>query len=532
MFLGAHILAIPDMCACSTSVKRSRCMNVIVIMSDTFRRDNLRCYNEKTVVKTPNLDRFAAESFVFDRAYCASFPTVPNRFDIFTGTHCFVKQDWSPLPFQEVVISQILAEGGFHTALISDTPHIIQHGFNYERGFAHYLWIRGQENDALYSFPESVEFPCSADKVRSPAVNLLPHLRNASHRRYEEDCFAPRTMLEACRWLEKNYNRGDFFLWIDTFDPHEPWDPPEYYVDMYDPGYIGERIIYPRYYPIAHFKKEEINHCQALYHGETTMVDRWIGRVLEQVDYLGLSDSTAIIFTSDHGILFGEHGFMGKSFISNDYFETIRLYEEIIHIPLLIRMPGQGEQKRIRGLVTSTDLMPTIMEMLDLIDTARDGGTTLIQTLQCGFTQPEHWSIDAEKLHGISFLSMMNGKKNHIHDVIVSSFPLTHGTPRLDKSVITTEEWSLHVSGISSDPQNELTPPKDLPYSSDPADYHPGETHAALFHLPSDTGQIKNVIRENPGIAEELHSQYVRKLQEWGLSKDRLALNKTLILEQ
>jgi hypothetical protein len=171
------------------------------------------------------------------------------------------------------------------------------------------------------------------------------------------------------------------------------------------------------------------------------------------------------------------------------------------------------------------------MEMLDLIDTAREGGTTLIQTLQCGFTQPGHWSIDTEKLHGISFLSMMNGKKNKIHDFIVSSFPLTHGTPRLDKSVITTEEWSLHVSGVSSDPQNELSPPKDLPYSSDPAAYHPGETRAALFHLPSDTSQRKNVIKQNPVAAKELHSQYVHKLEEWGLSKDRLALNKKLILE-
>ena len=103
-------------------------MNIIVIMSDSFRYDNLKCYNEKSSVKTPNLDKFASESYVFNRAYCSSFPTVPNRFDMFTGTHCFVKQDWSPLPFNEIVISQILTEGGFNSALIADTPHIIQHG--------------------------------------------------------------------------------------------------------------------------------------------------------------------------------------------------------------------------------------------------------------------------------------------------------------------------------------------------------------------------------------------------------------------
>jgi arylsulfatase A-like enzyme len=506
-------------------------MNLIVIMSDSFRRDNLRCYNEKTAIKTPNLDRFASGSFIFDNAYCGSFPTVPNRFVLFTGTNCFVKQDWSPLPFKEVVLSQILGEGGFNTALIADTPHIIQHGFNYERGFDHYLWIRGQENDALYSFPETVEFSCRADKVRSPAVNLLPHLRNAAHRRYEEDCFAPRTMMEGCRWLEKNYNRGDFFLWIDTFDPHEPWDSPEYYVEMYDPDYTGERIIYPKYYPVEYFTDEEINHCRAMYYGEVTMVDRWIGRVLEQVDYLGLRDNTAVIFTSDHGLLFGEHGFIGKSFISDNYFETIRLYEEIIHVPLIVRMPGQTEQRRISGLVTSTDLMPTVLEMLDLVDTAHEGGDTLIQTLQCGFTQPEHWTVDIEKLHGVSFLPLLNGKKEKIHEMIISSFPLTHGTPRLDKGVITTEEWSLHVSSLPREPEKEVSPPDGLPYSKKPGDYHPGETKALLFHRPTDPLQMRNVIQENTKIAEELHGQYVRILQQWGLAEERVALNRKMVVD-
>jgi arylsulfatase A-like enzyme len=505
-------------------------MNIIVIMSDTFRRDNLKCYNEKSPVQATHLDRLSSEAFVFDRAYCASFPTVPNRFDIFTGTHCFVKQDWSPLPFEEVVISQILDEGGYNTALIADTPHIIQHGFNYERGFNQYIWNRGQENDNFYSFPETVDIPCQIDKLRAPAVNLIPHLRNAAHRRYEEDYFAPKTMIEACRWLEKNHNRGDFFLWIDAFDPHEPWDPPEYYVEMYNPGYTGERVIYPRYYPIDFFTEEEVHHCRAMYYAEATMVDRWIGRVLDQVEYLGLHENTMVVFTSDHGFLFGEHGFMGKSFISNDYFETVRLYEEIIHVPLMIRMPGQKEQKRIPGLVASTDLMATFLEFLDLVDTAREGGTTMIQTLQCGFTQPGHWTVEIDRLHGKSLIPLMNGKKERIHDMIVSAFPLTHGTPSLDKSTITTEEWSLHVCGIPKDPGVEKVPPADLPYGNKPSDYQPGEKNAALFHLPTDPTQQHDVISDQTAVAKELHARYVSSLEAWGLSEERLKLNRKLTL--
>ncbi|KPJ84727.1 MAG: hypothetical protein AMS17_15740 [Spirochaetes bacterium DG_61] len=505
-------------------------MNIIVIMSDTFRVDNLTCYSRESMVKTPNLDKLSSQSFVFDRCYCASFPTVPNRFDIFTGTHSFVKQDWSPLPFNEIVLSQILTEGGYNTALIADTPHIIQHGFNYERGFTTYLWNRGQENDRLYSFPDAVELPCSVKKLRDPANNLIPHMRNIYYNRYEEDCFAPRTMSDACRWLEKNHDKGEFFLWIDTFDPHEPWDPPEYYIDMYDPYYLGERVIYPQYHPVTFFTEEEISHCRSMYNGEVTMVDRWIGRVLEQVEYLGIQGETTIIFTSDHGFLFGEHGFIGKTFIADDYFECLRLYEEIVHVPLMIRLPGQKEQKRIPGLVSSTDLMPTILEMLNLTDTAERGGMTQAQTLQCGFTQPQSWSLDVGSLHGKSFCSLLNGKEKKIHEYVISSFPLMHGTPRIDKSVITTEEWSLHVAGKAADPESELLPPPGLTYRNNPGDYQPGTTKAALFHTPEDPGQTCDVISDNLSLARDLHGEYVKSLEAWDLDKKRLDLNKKLNL--
>ena len=501
-------------------------MNVIVIMSDSFRRDNLTCYNPKAVPFTPHLDKFAAESYVFERAYCASFPTVPNRFDLFTGTHCFVKQDWSPLPFQEIVLSQILGEVGFRSALIADTPHILQHGFNYERGFTNYVWVRGQENDKYRSFPETVEYPCDPAKLRAPAVNMAPHLRNAAARRSEEDYFAPSTMREACAWLEHNHDKEDFFLWVDTFDPHEPWDPPDYYVDMYDPEYIGQKVTYPQYHPIGFLTDEELHHCRSMYFGEVTMVDRWIGRLLEQVDYLGLRENTAVVFTSDHGFLFGEHGFIGKSFIGDGYFECLRLYEDIIRLPLIVRLPDQTESVSLPGLVSSTDLLPTVLDMLDLTAEAAEGGETLVQTLQCGFVEADHWSLDIESLHGKSFIPLIRGTADTVHDMVVSSFPLTHGTPRIDKSVITTDKWSFHVCGKTADQNAEPELPPDLPYSDDPGDYHPGERKAALFDLESDPSQNDDVLADNRKTADELHEAYVLSLEKWGLSDERLELNK------
>ena len=66
------------------------------------------------------------------------------------------------------------------------------------------------------------------------------------------------TSARACAWLEHNHDKDDFFLWVDTFDPHEPWDPPDYYVDMYDPDYIGQQVTYPQYHPIGSLTDEEL----------------------------------------------------------------------------------------------------------------------------------------------------------------------------------------------------------------------------------------------------------------------------------
>src|SRR3990170_4852212 len=104
-------------------------MNIILIISDTFRRDHLGCYGNEWI-HTEGLDAFAAKSLVFDRAYSASFPTVPHRHDVLTGRFTFTYADWAPLRAQEVVLAQALGAAGYTTMMVCDTPHIMQHGYN------------------------------------------------------------------------------------------------------------------------------------------------------------------------------------------------------------------------------------------------------------------------------------------------------------------------------------------------------------------------------------------------------------------
>ncbi len=107
-------------------------MNVILIVSDTLRRDHLGCYGNNWI-STPNIDRFAKGSLVFEDAYIGSFPTVPNRRDLFTGKFTFVYSDWSPLTPEEVVLSEVLGKEGYISMFIADTPHTTAPGYNYRR---------------------------------------------------------------------------------------------------------------------------------------------------------------------------------------------------------------------------------------------------------------------------------------------------------------------------------------------------------------------------------------------------------------
>jgi arylsulfatase A-like enzyme len=138
----------------------------------------------------------------------------------------------------------ILKKVGYTSMLIADTPHILKDGFNYDRGFDGWVWIRGQENDKFRTAPKDVKLPCNPAKLRS-VETTIQHLRNNIFR--EEDWIPAKTAIEAIHWLKENYMNKPFLLYVDFFDPHEPWDPPRWFIDALDPSYSGEEAIYPVY---------------------------------------------------------------------------------------------------------------------------------------------------------------------------------------------------------------------------------------------------------------------------------------------
>ena len=363
-------------------------MKVILIISDSFRRDHIGTYGNKWI-HTPNLDKLAARSFLFEDMFLTSFPTGPFRQDLLLGKPRNPGNPfnvWDRLQPGDVTLPARLGKKGIVSQLITDVANcVVRGGRNYYDGFTNWTINRGQEGDP-YWLDDTVPFhtTCDPEMIRYPMERWHQVLMNRAHRKVELDWFAPGTFQMGMDWLELNYRRKDFFLWIDVFDPHEPWDPPQHYVDLYDPNFKGTLYEAPTY---GHRKKQgitdrELKQIRARYAGECTMVDTWVGKTLATVERLGIEDDTALIFTTDHGIYVDYPGDGGLICKPHSYGRDgkratpkelkagsvtyLPMMPNLCNTPLMIRLPGQRQGRRVKGFVQARDLKPTIMDLFGM----------------------------------------------------------------------------------------------------------------------------------------------------------------------
>ena len=465
-------------------------MNVIVIMNDSFRRDHLGCYGN-TAIHTPNLDRLAQESAVFDRAYIASYPTVPNRWDLNTGMFGFPYRGWQRMDDSDASLAQMVSARGLVSMLIHDTPMLAMDDMNYTRGYEAFRSIRGQHADRLTTdLKASQRLTAQAHKVFR-LESLLHYHRNTASRRHEREHMVARSMLEAIDWLEENHDVDGFFLWVDSWDPHEPFDPPDHDWNRYkDPAYKGDKIIYPPYGRCNYFTDDEYEAMRALYAGKVTLVDRWVGRMLETVEHMGLMDSTLIVWTTDHGHLFGEHDLQGKP-----AGELGNLYEETTRIPLIIRHPkGVGAGKRVGGLAQPPDLVPTVLEFLDI--------------------------PVPDEVQGRSLWPMVTGEKESVRTAAVSArFPQLSraGTPgRLERDA--AQAVFLFDGLAPSRGVDAVTvTTEEMAYVCAPAG-RPSE----LYDLKVDPKQEHDLVDQRPEAAAELRKLALDFMREHGAPPGRI----------
>jgi arylsulfatase A-like enzyme len=472
--------------------------NVIVIVSDTMRRDALESYGGKWI-KTPHLNAFAKTSVQCDNAFIGSFPTVPARHDLLTGQYTFTFKPWSPLDQDTVTLQDVLRSAGVYTAMIVDTPHPFRPDYDYQRNFDHFHINRGQEGDPFVRQALPVKLPCDPKKLREGEWVMTQYLRNVARRKVEEDYFCARTLRDAADWLDTSHRRQPFFLYVDTFDPHEPWDPPKSYVDKYDPDYDGEEVIYPRYDRWRDFLSEkELKHCRALYAGEASMVDRWVGHLLDKIEKLGLYDNTLMCFLADHGFYLGEHDYIGKALIRDTY-QSLPMYSEVCRVPWLVRFPGCKAGGTIDALVQHPSLGPTVLDFLGI-------------KRPPSFAAPSLWPA-------------LQGKEAKTTDIAISAPGLSYrGMTRphpANRSSITDGRW-LFIYGCSG-----TGDPKDTTASVDStkrlvAPLSGEKLAPELYDLDSDPGCTKNIIADHKDRARDLHRQFTAFLKSSPMRREHL----------
>lgn len=456
-------------------------MNIILIVSDTFRYDNLGC-NGNAVIDTRDLDAFARQCAVFDNCYTGSFPTIPHRTDMVTGRFVFPYYGWQPLAPDWKPVAEYLSRAGFVTQLLCDTPHLLSGNSNFHRGFNAYSWTRGQEadtpftrmNDPIRPVMDHEKTRCDykLGKKPSPAPGIPfettladRHAWVNRHWRYEEDRFMMQTGRLAEKWIEENHTCKNFFLWVDMFDVHEPWDPPEYLVKKYDPTYDGPPMLHPNYGHASDFTAAELKNLWAHYAGEVHLVSKAIGRIIRKVEETGLMDNTAVIFTADHGHAIGEHDMVGKTNINPKDDRVWQLYREVTHIPLMIYVPG-AKPRRIKAISQPVDIMPTILEL-------------------AGQKIPD--GID-----GISLCDVIKRKKNTVHKYAISA-----SAPITGSKVVTVQDgkYSLVIAGKDG-------------------------SEVELFDTRQDPGQKKNVLKKQRKEALRLLGCLNSFLKEKGIDGD------------
>jgi len=465
------------------STPRASRLNLIYIGTDTWRADYLGCYGNPNI-KTPHLDQLAKESVLFTNVYADGLPTIPCRRVLYTGRSIlpFKKHgSWRPLFPEDITFAETLNKAGYTTGLIVDCYHFFKPDMNLHRGFDSWEWIRGQEHDLWQSGPKEKfdarnylpEHLWELDRYsdgQNPRV--LQYLLNTQDRRSEDDYFCARTCRLAMRWLERNLSQKPFMLWLEMFDPHEPWDAPKRFQKMYYDKYPVERFLFGYGVDKERLKPEDIRALKGLYSAEVTFSDLWIGRLLDRIRDLGLMDDTIIVFSTDHGTHLGEQGCVQKT---PGFLNSL-----VAQLPLIMRHPDVGSfaGKRVNALISAADYMPTFLHLL-------------------GVKGPE------KRMTGKSFWPAVAGEKEAINGEVYVGFG--------SFAAVRTRDWHYFEN------LKTVTPVGSTPteYDFRKAMTDPGRGQGpALYDLKKDRGETKNVVEEHPEVVAEMRKELAKRFSD------------------
>jgi arylsulfatase A-like enzyme len=319
-----------------------RARNLLVVLVDTLRADRLRIYNPATRVRTPNLSRLARSSVVFERAMAPESWTKPSVTSLLTGLYPDrhrVQTHGSALPVGVAYAPEVLGEQGFVTAAFVGNGYISrQHGF--ARG-----WDTWQTFDG------------------ATGANTARHIVDA-----------------AIRWLRARPSDQRFFAYVHTVDPHAPYAAPLGFRHLYvQSRYRGmlrptatARVLRDHGAGRLVLHRRDLQRLEDLYDGEVAFHDLHLGRLMDALTASGLARDTLVVVTADHGEEFLDHGRLGHGH---------SVHEELVRVPLVVRLPGGSLRGRVAADVGLTDVLPTACDLLGIRCPEEVDGLSLVETM-------------------------------------------------------------------------------------------------------------------------------------------------------
>ena len=357
-------------------------MNVLFLLFDSLNREYLSCYGNDWV-KTPNIQRLADCGVVFDNHYMGSAPCMPARRELFSGKIEFLWRGWGNAePFDEN-LARIVRESGAYTAVSTDHAHFWDrsHGYGYIEQFEDREMVRGQEGDRpIAPWISAGDLPEWARSMAEywPEDLCVRYYRNVMSYKGEDDFHVARVMTGAAAALSNIDRDSRSFIYVDSFDPHEPWLTPEPYRSMYG-EYRPDITCWPPY-PWTGTAERFFNDTSAedrvyikrQYAGNVSMVDAHLKQLFDVLDERDLWQSTAVILTTDHGHDLGDRGSYGKNYPH---------YNSHAHLPLIIWHPDFPGHRRTDTFSTMVDLHATVRDIAGAGSSPAIHGRSLIPVL-------------------------------------------------------------------------------------------------------------------------------------------------------
>jgi arylsulfatase A-like enzyme len=381
--------------------------NVLILFSDQHSKKIMGFEGHPDVI-TPNLDKLAMESVVFDRAYCTTGISAPSRSSLMSGLYSrtlgLLSNGEETGVMNEIVsLATVFKQNNYNTYAFGKrhTHQAVDAGWDVHRshlcnetpGNSYTEWVEEMGYGKEFASDWSAEFakgsPCSSYAKESIPIADLATRVSSLPENMTMEAFTAQLTIQMIK--DQAQSEEPFFCWSTFYRPHQPYTPLKKYMDMYNvsewgTGRInGGAIRQPAslYEPKTNippmmqsirdggnkvwnvdkaFADEQLwrNYIGA-YYALVTEVDHHVGEILRALDEAGLTNETIVIYCSDHGDFVGNHGMVEKAAAGQN------VYEDILNIPLIIRYPGNKENGKHNGeLVSLVDIYPTLVELLGL----------------------------------------------------------------------------------------------------------------------------------------------------------------------